>query len=440
MGVQRIDTIGIINFVIYIPITLLGCFAILRIDKFLKYLKNIISYAEEYKVYYIILLITILLIFVSLMFYVNGYNDLQYSYQVGERLQEECQKIYSIYNSANYQFKLNIEDTNSMSSIRKMHLACLSLYIIIGLVFTSIFLDNLLIYTKDNQLSMLMKVYLCYPLLGIGGVILVMITIFKSLNVPTYLQTNTVPLSLIYIYVFMVLCYIYQYFKMGSKMQPYSIILLATSLFAIGLIYITQTNNLVDSIKIDYFNLTDIAGKNPNANAKTIAFDLETIAKQNALDNNVKPLESFKKYSDLPYPPNTPLTKYVMNNIKAIPKWNFTVPPDSEPLWPYVLNEVNGKELESFYITGSDQQKENILQFRKDMAILRSFHEPGERLRSFSMIINFIIFGLIITVLYPIFNMMYVNDSLLVTYIVAITVILVLGICCIIGFISKILP
>ena len=86
------------------------------------------------------------------------------------------------------------------------------------------------------------------------------------------------------------------------------------------------------------------------------------------------------------------------------------------------------------------EQKKNILQFRKDMAILRSFNEPGLRLESFTLIINFIIFGIMITVLYPIFNMMYINDSLFVTYIVTIGLILVLAICCIIGFISKILP
>ena len=74
------------------------------------------------------------------------------------------------------------------------------------------------------------------------------------------------------------------------------------------------------------------------------------------------------------------------------------------------------------------------------MAILRSFDEPSIQLNSLSTQINFIILGIIITVLYPIFNMMYINDSLFVTYIVSLGVILVLAICCIIGFISKILP
>jgi len=222
-------------------------------------------------------------------------------------------------------------------------------------------------------------------------------------------------------------------------MQPFSTILLVTSLFAIGLIYLTKTNNLIESIHTDYFNLTDFSGKNPNVNASTIAKDVEKIAEQDALDNNVIPFP-LKVYSDLPYPLNTPFTKYLMENIKAIPKWNTSVPSDKEALWPFVLNEVNGKELDSFYLTGSEEQKKNILQFRKDMAILRSFDEPGLRLDSLSTQVNFIILGIIITVLYPIFNMMYINDSLFVTYLVSLGIIFILAICCIIGFISKILP
>ena len=94
----------------------------------------------------------------------------------------------------------------------------------------------------------------------------------------------------------------------------------------------------------------------------------------------------------------------------------------------------------SMNTTQNNPQGANILQFRKDMAILRSFDEPSIQLNSLSTQINFIILGIIITVLYPIFNMMYINDSLFVTYIVSLGVILVLAICCIIGFISKILP
>ena len=52
MGVQSIDTIGIINFIIYVPLTLFVCFILLRSNDIYVGLKVIIGIAENYIYYF----------------------------------------------------------------------------------------------------------------------------------------------------------------------------------------------------------------------------------------------------------------------------------------------------------------------------------------------------------------------------------------------------
>jgi len=219
-------------------------------------------------------------------------------------------------------------------------------------------------------------------------------------------------------------------------MQPYSFILILVSLIAFILIYITQNDALKTSITNDYKNLTAIDGKNPKEKdgGNTIAKDIVAIG---TIDT---PGSNFVTYKNLPAQPKTPFTMYLMENIKADPQWRKRTPDDNTPLWPYVLNETNGMELENMYLNATDTQRKNIIQLRKDMSNLRLFTTPGTNLSELSFIVYILILAIITLIIYPLFNLMYKNNPIFVTYIVSIGLVIVLCIFCIVSFISKILP
>ena len=150
-----------------------------------------------------------------------------------------------------------------------------------------------------------------------------------------------------------------------------------------------------------------------------------------------------------------------MENIKAVPKWNNTTPPDDTPLWPFVINDANGMELDNFYsydeakttsaalTTGTvgstdkdalaQTQNENIKALRSKLRELRNFNEPSTQLSELSANINLLIFIILILVVYPLFNIMYKTDRILVTYISTIGLIIILSIFCAVSFVSKLL-
>jgi hypothetical protein len=80
MGVQTIDTIGIVNFIIYVPLTLFVCFILLRINLIYIYLKNIVKFADEYILYFVTLIITIFLLLISIILYSISNNKIQKAY------------------------------------------------------------------------------------------------------------------------------------------------------------------------------------------------------------------------------------------------------------------------------------------------------------------------------------------------------------------------
>jgi hypothetical protein len=129
-----------------------------------------------------------------------------------------------------------------------------------------------------------------------------------------------------------------------------------------------------------------------------------------------------------------------MENIKADPQWRNRTPDDNTPLWPYVLNETNGMELENMYLNATDTQRKNIIQLRKDMSNLRLFNAPSKNLSELSSTVYILILAIITLVLYPVFNLMYKDNSIFVTLIVCIGLVVILCIFCIVSFISKILP
>ena len=426
MGVQRFDTIGITQFVLYVPLTLVACFALLKSYDVVLYLKEIIGYSPVYASYYIILLITILLIFVSVLMYIIGLHNLQSTYILGQRIQDECKHTYSLYNTGNYQLYLSITDPTSPKPINTMNISCGLLYLVIGLIFGSILINNIFICNKYPDLYWTKIFLYSYPCLGIWIIAAAIYTLYKISSQPSYLYSNSISLSFSIIYAIVFVCYIYTYFKFKTDIEPYSILLMCVSILAMILIYFTQNNKVTNIINKDYFNLTHIEGKNPNANSETIGYDIQKIALQDAEDSGIHDFpKTFSKYKDLPNPPNTPFTKYIMENIKATPKWTKTRVPDNELLWPYAISDDNGKELENLYIGGSPTQQSNILQLRKDMNILRQFHEPGDILSSFAFKANTLILALIVVVVYPLFNMMYRNNPILITYAVSIILIFV---------------
>ena len=72
-GTKPFDTIGIVNFVLWVPITLFLCLALLKYQEILQYAKIIINYAAEYKGYFITLIVTIICILISIFLYYNKY-------------------------------------------------------------------------------------------------------------------------------------------------------------------------------------------------------------------------------------------------------------------------------------------------------------------------------------------------------------------------------
>jgi len=437
MGVQTIDTIGIVNFVIYVPLTLFACFILLTSNIILEYLKNLIQFAEIYIYYFIILIISLILILASIIIYSNSINQLQQAYILGQRMQDECKNTYSIVDTPNYQLKLVLDDPNGPNNM--IHIASIIMYIAIICIFLSIVADNITKKKNPNDnYSLIIKVILgIYPLIGIFFIILECLHKYKNLSLPAYLdKTHTVPFTVILAFATVFIGFMTQYYYYSNRMQPYSFILILVSLIAFILIYITQNDALKTSITNDYKNLTAIDGKNPKEKdgGNTIAKDIVAIG---TIDT---PGSNFVTYKNLPAQPKTPFTMYLMENIKADPQWRKRTPDDNTPLWPYVLNETNGMELENMYLNATDTQRKNIIQLRKDMSNLRLFTTPGTNLSELSFIVYILILAIITLIIYPLFNLMYKNNPIFVTYIVSIGLVIVLCIFCIVSFISKILP
>lgn len=450
MSIRRLDTIGLTKFILYVPLTLAVCFGLLKINTFIEYIKVLIGYSPKYFVYYSILLVTILLIFIALLLYVDGINRLQSAYALGQRMQEECKNIYSIYNTANYQLHLTVTDPSATSPINTMNIACILLYIVVGLVFSSLLLNNHYIWNSirdkipETDRFLPHALLYGYPITGILMALSTILTLIISINSPSYLKTTAIPLSLTGVYILVLVCFIITIKKYKEYIEPYGILLMAVAFLSILLIYFIQTNRIENSITTDYRNLTDLNGKNPYPTGLTIAKDLNAIA---TADDNFNAKAGKKslganltKYSDLPNPPTTPFTKHLMENIKATPEWANKRPPADHPLWPYVLNEANGKELDNMFLTDTSTEKTlqtHIKQFRKDMSVLRSLETPGKALSDLAFKANLVILFLVVTTLYPLFNIMYKNNPTLITYIVSIGMIFVLCLCCLIGFVSK---
>ena len=437
-GTKPFDTIGIVNFVLWVPITLILCLTLLKYQEILQYAKIIINYAAEYKGYFITLIVTIICILISIFLYITSVFDLQQSYAIGEGMQKDCKNIYAIHNTGNYQLYSALQDTSLFGPLNKINLSCMSLYLVIGLTFLTLLFNN---WTLRNNFSGISKIlFHLYPVIGIFVIFDGLTRLMNDMQIPAYLQSSDIPKSLIIVYVFVLIFYLYQLNSQDKygKLQPFSVILMVISLVAISLIYITKDSNLKTTALDDYNKLTQCGssseppaqGKENEPLYKSICDDINTIGVKES-----KELDKLQQFSDIPYPPKTPFTKYLMENIKAIPQWNRTNPPDTEPLWPYVLNDAKGLELNNLDI---DQEK-NVLQFRKDMSKLRSYTGFSDSLDKLSKYTYILILLLTTILIYPIFNLLYKNDPILITYIVGFTLILLICIGCIIGFISKIL-
>ena len=454
MGAEKpYDAIGIVNFILWVPITLVICLTILKSVEIWNFIKILISNAEDYIPYFVVLIITIVLIFISIFIYIQAVHSLQQSYAVGQRMQDDCKNIYAIHNTANYQLYATITDTTMSNPIKKMNAACLILYIVIILVFISIAINNYYLHKSsgENLSDEPWKNFVRFgiPFISIITVIGGIVKLSKNINTPDYVKETFTPRSLIVAFIFILIGLgIQTYFQETyGKLQPFTGILLLICIVAIILIYITLDNDLNTSTLNKYKCLAD---GTPSKNTCTqiegitdLQTEIENIGKKDGTTYGVTfNNNNLTQFSHLPFPPKTPFTRYLMENIKAIPKWNYTNPPDTEPLWPYVLNEANGMELNNFYLQSeSDSTLQNlIVQFRKNMSNLRKFKDFGNSLDSLATKAYVLIIILVTLLVYPIFNILYKNDPILITYIVGIALIVLLCISCLIGFISKILP
>ena len=349
-------------------------------------------------------------------------------------MQDECKNTYSIVDTANYQLKLALDDPNGPNNM--MNMASIIMYFAIICIFASITVDNITTKTdsKNNYIFPLKVVLGLYPLFGILFIILECTHKYKNLSLPAYLdKTHTIPFTVLFAYATVFVAFMIQYFIYSNRMQPFSVILISISLLAMILIYFTNNNKLKESLK-EYKNYTEQDGKHPKG-GNTIAEDINTIGTTDSSD-----IKQLYTYKDLPLQPKTPFTIYLMENIKADPKWKNTTPYDETPLWPYVLNETTGKELENMYLNADDTQRKNIDQFRKDMSNLRLLDTPGKNLSQITFIVYILILAIITLIIYPLFNLMYQKNPIFVTYIVCIGLVIVLCIFCIVSFITKILP
>ena len=443
MGVQTIDTIGIVNFIIYVPLTLFACFILLRSDAIYSYIKNIINISDEYLIYFITLIITVILILVSIIIYSSSINKLQQAYLLGKRMQDECKNTYSIVDTGNYQLKLVLDDPSGPNNM--MNIASIILYTSIICIFFSIFLDNITFKKNVQDYSLPIKGILCiYPIVGILFIVFECVEIYKKTLLPAYLdKKHIIPFSIFIAYATVFFGFMIQYYFYSNRMQPFSFVLIIVSILALILIYLTNDDTLKSSITNDYKNLTD--GTNPKGT--TISQDIVAIGKLDSPELT----SDLVTYKDLPPQSKSPFTMYLMENIKADPQWKNRTPDDNTPLWPYVLNETNGMELENMYINAPDEikkddkivlpnQRDNIQKFRKNMSNLRLFTAPSKNLSNLSFIVYILILAIITLLIYPVFNLMYRDNSFFVTYIVCIGLVIILCVFCIVSFISKILP
>jgi hypothetical protein len=432
---------------------------------------------KEDGVYYIILLITTIFIFISIILYNVALNGLQTAFILGERMQNECQNVYTIYNTSNHQLSLVIKDPNGPDKI--INIADLILYFVIFLLCVSVIFEHafLYLYKKSDVPGIKDKInfgaFVATPVVAFCVLIPILIAkmdnIRQNIGKPSYLDTNTditytfYTFYALFVVVFCADYYLNQFSRTDGTViiKPYTVILVAISFVAVVLLSLIQNNKLFNSINTSYKNRTD------NGDIQTtIAYYVKQIYKKDAQLNGVYVTDKteFKTYADLQSVltnNSTPFARYLMENIKAVPKWNNTTPPDDTPLWPFVINDANGMELDNFYsydeakttsaalTTGTvgstdkdalaQTQNENIKALRSKLRELRNFNEPSTQLSELSANINLLIFIILILVVYPLFNIMYKTDRILVTYISTIGLIIILSIFCAVSFVSKLL-
>jgi hypothetical protein len=311
------------------------------------------------------LFITTIFIFVSIILYNLALSGLQTAFVLGQRMQNECKHMYTIYNTSNYQLSLVLKDPNGPDKI--INIADLILYVVIFLICISVIAEQLNLFNlfgdknTKPKLSLTLQIpsilaiaTILMALSAISPIFITMNDIVNNIGQSSYLNKDTsITYSFYITYGLFVFVFLLNYYFNNTIIKPFTVILLAISFVAVILLTLIKKNKLFYSINTTYKDLTEYEGSSTPP-ALTIAKYVESICRKDALVNGIKTVSEsqFRNVSDLQKlltPVQTPFASYLMENIKAVPKWNNTTPPDDTELWPFVLNESNGLELNNLY-------------------------------------------------------------------------------------------